>query len=83
MPYVTVKKKFQIVIPAAVRKEARIKVGDLLEAKFDRGRLLFAQKTALDRGIAESIEEIKKGHFIGPFDNAKDAMKALRGRPRR
>lgn len=83
MPLVTVKSKFQIVIPAAVRRQARIKVGDLLEAKYEKGNLSFVPQSVVDRGIAESIEAIKKGRFIGPFDNVKDAMKALRGRSRR
>lgn len=83
MPLVTVKSKFQIVIPASVRKQARIKVGDLLEAKYDHGKLSFVPQSVIDRGIAESIEAIKKGRFIGPFNNAKDAMAALRGRARR
>ena len=38
MAFVTVKKKYQVVIPAAVRRQARIEVGDLLEAKADRGK---------------------------------------------
>jgi AbrB family looped-hinge helix DNA binding protein len=83
MPLVTVKNKFQIVIPAAVRKQAKIRIGDLLEARFEKGKLSFEPRSVVDRGIAESIEAIRNGRFIGPFDNAKDAMKALRSKPRR
>ena len=77
MPYVTVKNKFQVVIPAAVRKQVRIKVGDLLEAKAERGNAVFVPKSAVDRGIAESLEEFKKGRAYGPFETAEEAVAFL------
>ena len=60
MTLVAVKNKYQIVIPAKVRKEAGIKVGDLLEAKFERGKVTFVPKALIDRGIAESLEDIQE-----------------------
>ncbi len=83
MSLVSVKNKFQIVIPAKVRKQVGIKVGDLLEAKVERGKLTFVPKTIIDREIAEGLEDIKKGRFIGPFSNAKEALKALRAKARK
>ena len=83
MPYVTVKNKFQVVIPVAVRKQVGIKVGDLLEAKAERGKVSFIPKSAVDRGIAESLEDFKRGRFIGPFSSAKEAMRALRAKARK
>ncbi|MCH7979197.1 MAG: AbrB/MazE/SpoVT family DNA-binding domain-containing protein [Acidobacteria bacterium] len=83
MSLVSVKNKFQIVIPAKVRKQAGIKVGDLLEAKVERGKLTFVPKSVIDREIAEGLEDIKQGRFIGPFSNAKEALKALRAKTRK
>ena len=83
MSLVSVKNKFQIVIPAKVRKQAGIKVGDLLEAKIERGKLTFVPKSVIDREIAEGLEDIKQGRFIGPFSNAKEALKALRAKARK
>ncbi len=77
MSLVSVKNKFQIVIPAKVRKQAGIKVGDLLEAKVERGKLTFVPKAIIDRGIAESLEDIKQGRFYGPFDTAEEAIASL------
>ncbi len=77
MSLVSVKNKFQIVIPAKVRKQAGIKVGDLLEAKVERGKLTFVPKTIIDRGIAESLEDYKKGRVYGPFDTAEEAIASL------
>jgi len=80
MPLVTVKKKYQVVIPAKVREQVGIKVGDLLEAKAERGKVTFIPKSAVDREIAEGLEDIKHGRFIGPFDNAAEALKVLRAK---
>ncbi len=77
MPLVSVKNKYQIVIPAKVRKQAGIKVGDLLEAKVERGKLTFVPKAIIDRGIAESLEDYKKGRVYGPFDTAEEMIASL------
>ena len=77
MSLVSVKNKFQIVIPAKVRKQAGIKVGDLLEAKVERGKLTFVPKAIIDRGIAESLEDYKKGRVYGPFDTVEEMIASL------
>lgn len=77
MSLVSVKNKFQIVIPAKVRKQAGIKIGDLLEAKVERGKLTFVPKSVIDRGIAESLEDYKKGRVYGPFDTAEEMIASL------
>ena len=77
MPFVTVKKKYQVVIPLAVRRELGIEVGDLLEAKFERGKITFTPKSVIDRGIEESLEDFRKGRFYGPFESVEEAIRAL------
>jgi len=77
MPLVTVKKKFQVVIPTAVRKQVKIRVGDLLEVKAERGKVSMIPKSAVDRGIAESLEDFKKGRFYGPFKTAEEMIASL------
>lgn len=57
MPFVTVKKKFQVVIPVAIRRQLGIEVGDLLEVKVDRGRITLTPKMVIDRRTAENLEE--------------------------
>ena len=78
MPIVTVKEKFQVVIPGKVRERIGIKVGDLLEAKAERGKVIFRPKSAIDREIAEGLEDIKKGRMYGPFDSAEEMIRSLR-----
>ena len=48
---VTVKSKYQVVIPAVVRRQVRIGVGDLLEA--------------IDRRLAEALDDLKAGRMQG------------------
>jgi AbrB family looped-hinge helix DNA binding protein len=49
MPLVTVKNKFQIVIPQDLRRELGIRRGDLLEVKAERGKLTYTPKAVVDR----------------------------------
>ena len=77
MPIVTVKKKYQVVIPARLRREVGINVGDVLEAKVERGKIIFTPKSLIDRGIAESMEDYKKGRSYGPFDSAEEMLRSL------
>ncbi len=79
MPIVKVKEKFQVTLPAAVREEAGLAVGDLLEAKMERGRITLIPKTLIDRRIAESLEDFKKGRVYGPFASVGAMAKSLRG----
>ena len=82
MSIVSVKKKYQVVIPTKVRKEAGIKVGDLLEVKVERGKVVFTPKSLLDRRIAEGLEDIRKGRVSGPFDSGEEMIAAILGKGR-
>ena len=77
MPIVTVKKKYQVVIPLHVREQIGVAVGDVLEAKAENGRIVFEPKSIVDRGIAESLEEFKAGHSYGPFDTHEQFLTSL------
>ncbi len=82
MPLVTVKNKYQVTLPVRLRERAGLRVGDLLEAKIERGKITLTPKSVVDRRIDEGIEDIRAGRFIGPFSTAKEAMKALRAKAR-
>jgi AbrB family looped-hinge helix DNA binding protein len=77
MPVVTVKNKFQVVIPRSVRDKIGVSVGDLLEARVERGKITFAPKTLVDRGIAESLEDFKRGRAYGPFETPEELLASL------
>ena len=63
MTIVTVKNKYQVVIPQAIRQKLGISRGDVLEAKVERGRITYTPKTVIDRiptGKAERERYFKK-----------------------
>lgn len=77
MQLVWVKNKFQVVIPQAVRDKIGIHVGDVLEAKVERGKITFTPKSVVDRGIAESVADFEAGRSYGPFKSAEDLVGSL------
>jgi len=83
MDIVTVKNKFQIVIPQHVRELAHIEIGDLLEANLEDGKITFTPKSLVDRHIAEGLEDARAGRTHGPYASAEDAMGALESRAKR
>jgi AbrB family looped-hinge helix DNA binding protein len=58
MAIVTVKNKYQVVIPQAIREKLGISRGDMLEAKVERGRLTYTPKTVIDR-IPAKAERVR------------------------
>lgn len=71
MSIVTVKSNYQLVIPQHVRDEIGVSIGDVFEAKAEKGKIVFEPKSAVDRGIAESMAEFKAGLSFGPFATHK------------
>ena len=80
MNIVTVKNKFQIVIPQRVREQAHVEIGDLLEASVEAGKITFTPKSLVDRHLAEGLEDLRKGRTHGPYDSAEAAIAALESR---
>jgi AbrB family looped-hinge helix DNA binding protein len=80
MELVTVKTKFQVVIPQSIRKRVRLDIGDLLEASFENGKITFTPKTVIDRHLAEGMEDLAQGRTHGPYASAGEAITALERR---
>ena len=59
MAIVTVKNKYQVVIPQAIRQKLGIGRGDVLEAKVERGRLTYTPKIVIDRIPAGKAERAR------------------------
>jgi AbrB family looped-hinge helix DNA binding protein len=77
MALVTVKNKYQVVIPQRVREQVGVAIGDVLEAKAKNGKIVFEPKSIVHRGIAESIAEFKAGRAKGPFRTHKEFIASL------
>jgi bifunctional DNA-binding transcriptional regulator/antitoxin component of YhaV-PrlF toxin-antitoxin module len=80
MALVAVKSKYQVVIPQGVREQIGVNVGDLLEARIERGKITFTPQSLLNRGIAEGLADIKAGRIHGPYRTTAEAMKAFQER---
>ena len=83
MDIVTVKTKFQIVIPQHIREQVNIEIGDVLEAGLQDGKITFTPKSLVDRHLAEGLEDIRKGRTHGPYATAEAAIRALDTRAKR
>jgi bifunctional DNA-binding transcriptional regulator/antitoxin component of YhaV-PrlF toxin-antitoxin module len=77
MSLVKVRPNGQVTLPSSLRNRAKLNVGDLLEAKLEKGRITLTPASLIDRHIAESIEQIKDGRFYGPFDTAEEMIESL------
>jgi len=82
MSIVIVKNKYQVVIPQGVREQIGVAVGDILEAKVERGRIVLTPKSLVDRAIAEGLEDVRKGRVRGPFHTADEMIGSFKGRKR-
>ncbi len=77
MPLVKVKEKYQVTLPSSVRREAGLTVGDLLEAEVKDSIITLTPKSIVDREIAISLQEMKKGHLSPAFRSTKAATRYL------
>jgi AbrB family looped-hinge helix DNA binding protein len=60
MPYVKVKTKGQVTIPAEFRRDLNLEEGDLLEAVVERGGIVLKPKTVVDRYDEEWAQKVLK-----------------------
>jgi len=79
MSIVTVKTKYQVVIPQNVREQIGVAVGDTLEPRAERGRIVFELRSTVERAIAEGLEDIRTVRVQGPFDAVDEMLASLKG----
>jgi AbrB family looped-hinge helix DNA binding protein len=96
MSIVTVKNNYQVVIPRKIRDQIGVNVGDLLEAKAERGSIVLkpkvvadhdeyttAQRRQIDAQLANSLAESKAGKTHGPFETHQAMMNFLHEQTKR
>lgn len=81
MAIVRVKTKYQVTLPTAVRERAGVSVGDVLEAKVEKGKITLTPKATVDRELLMSLADVKTGRVHGPFSSADDMLKSLGIKP--
>ena len=77
MALVTVKTKYQVTLPTAVRKQASVAVGDILEARVEGKKITLTPKGLIDRELALALADVRKGRTAGPFNTAEEMLKHL------
>lgn len=82
MSLVKVRSNGQVTLPV-IAARAKLRVGDLVEAKLVRGKFTLTPATLVDRHVDESVEQIEKGQFHGPFDTAEEMIESLHRHSRR
>lgn len=83
MAIVRVKSKFQVTLPSRIRGQIGLDVGDLLEAKVERGKITLTPKSLLDRELAEALEDMREGRVYGPFSSPEAMKRSLRRNAKR
>ena len=97
MPIGKIGQRRQVVIPKEIFEVLGLQIGDFVEVKQVKGTVVIKPKklvnadevltpkyrAVIDTGLAEAEEDIKAGRVSGPFDTAKEAMRALRAKTRR
>jgi len=90
MTLVRVKKNYQITIPQSLRKRLNLVVGDYVEVENQNGEIIMRPVKLVhpdqeyfytkewQKGETQADKDIAKGDVIGPFDNIKDSLKALK-----
>jgi hypothetical protein len=82
MAVITVKDTNALLIPASVVRKARIKVGDRLDASVEGGKITLTARSAVEGGIEEGLDDVKRGRIYGPYASAPAAKKAFDDRTR-
>jgi hypothetical protein len=83
MAVITVKDRKAVLIPPSVIRDAKVRVGDRLDARADGGTIVLTPRTAVDAGIAEGLRDLKLGRTFGPYHSVAQAKKAFDARTRR
>ena len=90
MELVRVKRHYQITLPAGLRKRLNIDIGDYVEVENKEGDIVMRPVKVVhpdqeyfytkewQEGESQADKDISKGDVIGPFDNVKDSLKALK-----
>jgi antitoxin MazE len=90
MALMKIRKNYQITLPRDLRSKFNLAEGDYVEAETKDGCIVLRPVKVIQpdqeyfytrewqEKESEVDEEIRRGEVVGPFDNAKDAIKALK-----
>lgn len=77
MPLVRVKDKYQVTLPASLRRQANVEIGDVLEAEVKAGKITLTPKVVVERELARALQDLNDGKLYGPFKDADELLRSL------
>ncbi len=78
MPFVTVKSKFQVTIPARLRRGIDLREGDIMEATVVGDGILFRPKRVVDRdGAADRVSAALAAAATSPEDRERSEAEIM------
>lgn len=77
MPLVKIKQKYQLTLPASVRAQAHLKIGDFLEAEVTGKLITLTPKGVVDRELALALDDVKHGRVSRAYNTAEDLISDL------
>lgn len=80
MSIIKLKTKGQVTLPSQIRDRIGLRIGDILEAKVEAGKITLTPKTLVDKHLAESLADFKAGRSFGPFKSASAMIKDIEKR---
>ena len=92
MAITRVSPKKQITIPVEVFKKLRLEIGDFLDVRADKDRIIITPQKLVSKDQLwfwtkewqekerEAGEDIKAGRISGPFKSAKELLKSLKSK---
>ena len=83
MSIVTIKTKGQVTLPARLRAEIGLQIGDILEATIEKGKITLTPKSIIDKRLEESIADFKAGKSRGPFNSATEMVSDMKKQVRK
>ncbi len=74
MPYVRVKQKYQVTIPASIREEINLHEGDTLEAKVEDGHIVLIPQQMMARETGRKPDDKKAPSSLASYLGAAKGL---------
>lgn len=77
MPVAKIGTSRKMVIPKEVYDQLGLSPGDYVDMKVRNSTVVMKRKPKLDGQLDQARKDYKEGRYLGPFDSADEAMRAL------
>jgi AbrB family looped-hinge helix DNA binding protein len=67
----------QVAIPKKLHDQLGLAPGDYLQVELQGDRLILTPKALVEKGLAESLDDLREGRVYGPFKSARALLRSL------